>query len=210
MVLAVVLPESPEMVTVNAPVVAVLLAANVSTLELVEDVGLNDAVTPLGIPDALNDTAPVNPPMSVTVIVSVPPLPCVTGRVDAEELRLKPDVILALTASAIVVLAVVVPEVPLMVTVTGPPTVAALLAVSVSTLLPVVGLVPKAAVTPLGRPEAARVTLPVNPPASITERVSVALLPCVTESADDEGDSVKLGETEPVDTKVVMLCAGSA
>jgi len=75
-----------------------------------------------------------------------------------------------------VVVAVVLPEVPLMVTVAAP-VVAVLLAVSVSTLLPVVGLVPKAAVTPLGRPYAASVTLPVNPPVSVTVMVSVALLP---------------------------------
>jgi len=60
---------------VKAPVVAVLLAVIVSTLEVVEDVGLNAAVTPLGIPDAVNATLPVNPPTSVTVMVSVAVLP---------------------------------------------------------------------------------------------------------------------------------------
>ena len=59
-----------------------------------------------------------------------------------------------LMVKAMVVLAVRLPEVPLMVTV-AEPTAAVLPAVSVSTLLPVVGLVAKAAVTPLGRPEAA-------------------------------------------------------
>jgi hypothetical protein len=74
-VVAVVLPEVPVTVTVNAPVVAVVLAISVRTLEVVEDVGLNEAVTPLGIPDAVNDTVPVNPLRSVTVMVSVPLLP---------------------------------------------------------------------------------------------------------------------------------------
>jgi len=55
-----------------------------------------------------------------------------------------------------VVDAVRVPEVPVIVTVAAP-MVAVLLAVSVSTLEPVVGLVAKAAVTPEGRPEAASV-----------------------------------------------------
>ena len=81
-----------------------------------------------------------------------------------------------LTVSAMVVVAVVLPEVPVMVTV-DEPAVAVLLAVSVSTLVPVVGLVPNEAVTPLGRPEAARVTLPVNPPVSVTVTVSVPVLP---------------------------------
>jgi len=82
----------------------------------------------------------------------------------------------ALTVRAIVVVAVRVPEVPVIVTVAAP-AVAVLLAVSVSTLLPVVGLVPNAAVTPLGNPEAARVTLPANGLTSVTVIVSVPLLP---------------------------------
>src|SRR5215469_17193354 len=92
-----------------------------------------------------------------------------------------------------VVDAVVEPEVPVMVTV-DVPVVAVLLAVNVTTLLPVVGLVPNDAVTPLGKPEAARVTLPVKPPVSVTVMVSVALAPCVTDSDDADGDSVKPDE----------------
>jgi hypothetical protein len=108
-----------------------------------------------------------------------------------------------------VVLAVVLPLVPVMMTVEVP-AVAVLLAVKVTRLLPVVGLVPKAAVTPLGKPEAESVTLPLNPFSGVTEIVSVALLPCVTESVDAEGASVKLGEVvDPVPTKVVILCPGN-
>ena len=44
------------------------------------------------------------------------------------------------------------------------PVVAVELALRVTTLVDVVGLVPKLAVTPEGNPEADRVTLPVNPP----------------------------------------------
>jgi hypothetical protein len=57
---------------------------------------------------------------------------------------------------------------------TDEPVAAELLAVSVTALLPVVGLVPKDAVTPLGNPETASVTLPLNPPESATEMVSAA------------------------------------
>jgi hypothetical protein len=81
------------------------------------------------------------------------------------------------TVSAMVVDPVRVPEVPLTMTVTGPPTVAVLLAVRVRMLEPVVGLVAKAAATPLGRPIAERVTPPVKPPTSVTVMVSVLLLP---------------------------------
>ena len=80
------------------------------------------------------------------------------------------------TVNATVVLAVRLPEVPLIVTV-DVPTVAELLAVSVSTLDAVVGFVENDAVTPIGRPEAARVTVPVNPFRSATVMVSCPLLP---------------------------------
>lgn len=175
-VVAVVVPEVPVMVTVDEPAVAELLAVSVSTLELADDAGLNEAVTPLGSPVAVKVTLPANPPASVTAIALVALLPCFTDTDDGEAVSVKPGAVLALTVRAIVVLAVVVPEVPVMVTV-DEPAAAELLAVNVTTLLPVVGLVANDAVTPLGRPEAARVTLPLNPPTSVTEIVSVALLP---------------------------------
>jgi len=114
------------------------------------------------------------------------------------------------TVSEIVVLAVVLPEVPVMVTVTGPPVVAVLLAASVSTLEVVEDVGLNVAATPLGSPVAVNDTLPLNPFSGVTETVSVALLPCVTERVDAEGDSVKLDvPVEPVPTNVVMLCPGS-
>ena len=89
-VVAVLLPEVPVTVTVNAPVVAVLLAVNVRTVEVVEDAGLNEAVTPLGMPDAVNYTVPVNPGKSVTVMVSVPLVPWATERVVGDDASVKP------------------------------------------------------------------------------------------------------------------------
>ena len=68
------------------------------------------------------------------------------------------------TVSAIVVDPVFAPDVPVIVTVTGPPTTAFAAAVSVTTVPVAVGLVVKAAVTPAGRPVAASVTLPVKVP----------------------------------------------
>ena len=49
------------------------------------------------------------------------------------------------------------------------PRLAELLAVRVTVLLPFVGFGEKDAVTPLGRPDAERVTLPVNPFNGFTE-----------------------------------------
>jgi hypothetical protein len=77
------------MVTVEVPAAAVLLAVSVSTLEVVEDVGLNDAVTPVGNPDAANDTLPVNGLTSVTVMVSVPLEPATTDSAVADGFSVK-------------------------------------------------------------------------------------------------------------------------
>ncbi len=64
--------------------------------------------------------------------------------------------------------AVLLPEVPVMVRVYCP-TPAELVATSVSKLLPVVGFGEKDAVTPVGSPDTARFTLPVNPYWGYTE-----------------------------------------
>lgn len=80
-----------------------------------------------------------------------------------------------------------------------------MLAVNESTLLPVVGLVPKAAVTPLGIPDAVRVTAPVNPPASVTLMVSVPPASRSIVSAGEEGASVKLPFAAGVTISVTMV-----
>jgi hypothetical protein len=67
------------------------------------------------------------------------------------------------TVSATVAVSVSEPEVPVIVTVTGPPAVAVLVAVSVKEVeLLVAGFGSNVAVTPLGKPEAEKLTLPVK------------------------------------------------
>lgn len=66
------LPEVPVIVIDTAPVAALALAFRVSTLVFAVGLVPNEAVTPLGIPDALSFTLPVNPPTSVTEIVLLP------------------------------------------------------------------------------------------------------------------------------------------
>jgi hypothetical protein len=84
----------------------------------------------------------------------------------------------AVTVRVTDVVAVSVPEVPAMVTVTGDVVTAAeLLAVRVSTWVPAAVPAAKPAVTPLGSPDAASATLPLNPPAPVTAMVLVPLLP---------------------------------
>src|SRR5271155_2957041 len=78
-VVCVKLPDTPVIVTVAVPVVAVPLAAKVKMVELVEGFALKAAVTPVGKPVAEKVTLPVKPFSGVTVIVLVPPAPpCVT------------------------------------------------------------------------------------------------------------------------------------
>ena len=95
------MPEVPVTVTVEVPGAAVLLAVKVSVLVLVAGFALNDGVTPVGRPDAVRFTFPVNPFVGVTVIVLVPLAPCATVAGEAE--RLKSRVATALTTSVIVV-----------------------------------------------------------------------------------------------------------
>jgi hypothetical protein len=112
----------------------------------------------------------------VTVIVLVPLLPCFTVRLDGDADSAKFGCAGALTVSVTEVVWVSDPDVPVMVMVEVP--VAAVeLAVSVSTLLEVAGFVPNPAVTPAGRPEADKVTLPVNPPEGVIVMVLLPLLP---------------------------------
>ena len=69
------LPDVPVTVTVTVPVVAVLLAVNVNVLVVAVLLGLNEAVTPLGRPDADKLTLPLKPFCGVTVIVLAPLVP---------------------------------------------------------------------------------------------------------------------------------------
>jgi hypothetical protein len=65
----------PVMVTVTVPIAVVLVAANVNVLVLDVLLGLNDAVTPLGKPDADKLTLLLKPFCGVTVMVLVPLVP---------------------------------------------------------------------------------------------------------------------------------------
>ena len=76
MVVLVKLPDEPVTVTVTVPVAAVLLAVSVNVLVLAVLLGLNEAVTPLGRPDADKLTLLLKPFCGVTVIVLAPLVPC--------------------------------------------------------------------------------------------------------------------------------------
>ena len=84
------------------------------------------------------------------------------------------------------------PLVPVMVTVAVPVAEVAL-AVKVRALVEVVGFVPKLAVTPEGKPDADRLTLPVKPPEGVTEIVLFPLLPWAMVTLEGEAEREKLG-----------------
>ena len=81
------LPDVPVTVTVTVPVAAVLLAVSVNVLVLAVLLGLNDAVTPLGTPDANKLTLPLKPFCGVTVMVLPPLAPCAIVKLFGEAER---------------------------------------------------------------------------------------------------------------------------
>jgi len=68
--------DEPVTVAVTVPVAALLLAVSVNVLVLVVVLGLNEAVTPLGRPDADKLTLPLKPFCGLTVMVLAPLAPC--------------------------------------------------------------------------------------------------------------------------------------
>ena len=140
------------------------------------------------------------------VIVLVPLLPWATVKVFGEATKVKfPS---GFTVSAIVVLELRLPEVPVIVTV-AVPAFAVLPAVRVRTLVETAGFGLKAAVTPFGSPEAATVTLPENPPSGTTAMVLVPLPApptIVMATAFGEAERLKLGGVEvTVRLRVVLF-----
>src|SRR5437868_4341073 len=88
------LPEVPTMVALIVPVAAVLLIASVKVLLLVVLAGLNEAVIPLGSPEAERLTLSLKPFCGAMVIVLVPLAPCTmlkfAGEADRKKLGLDP------------------------------------------------------------------------------------------------------------------------
>ena len=186
------LPETPVIVTVAVPVVAVPLAVSVRTLVAVAGFVPNAAVTPVGRPVAASVTLPVNPSVSAIVIVLVLPAPpCAIVTLDGEADKLKFGG--PVTVNETVVVCVKLPETPVIVTV-AVPIVAVPLAVNVKTLVAVAGFVPNAAVTPVGKPDAVSVTLPVKLSVGMIVIVLVPPVPpCAIVTLLGAADKLKFG-----------------
>jgi len=181
-------------VTVTVPVAAVLPAASVSVLVLAVLLGLNDAVTPLGRPDADKLTLALKPFCGLTVIVVVPLVACVIVKVlgDAESVKFP----WGFTVRERVVVLVKLPDEPVIVTVTVPVD-AALLAASVNVLVFAVLVGLNDAVTPLGRPDADKLTLLLKPNCGVTVMVLAPPAPWAIVTLLGEVESEKLGGGGP-------------
>lgn len=181
-------PEVPVIVTETVPVVAVPLAVSVSVLAPVVFAGLNDAVTPLGRPEADKATLLLKPLSGFTVIALDPLDPCAIVKLlgEAESVKFGGG----LTARESVVELDRLPDEPVIVTV-DVPVVAALLAVSVNVLVPVALVGLNEAVTPEGKPDADKLTVPLKPLSALTVMVLVPLAPWTMVKVLGDAESVK-------------------
>jgi len=180
-------------VTVSVEVCAVLpLSVTEAGLRL-QAAGSLAAV---GLIEQLRFTVPKKPFVPVTLMIEVFPVVAPGLTVIAPSLPappLGPNVGSAVTVSKTVVVALNAPEVPVTVTVAGPPKEAVVLAESVNTWVPAAVPAAKLAVTPLGNPDATSTTAPVNPPTSDTVMTLVPLLFCAIDKLVAEADSAKPG-----------------
>jgi hypothetical protein len=189
-VMLVKLPDEPVTVTVAVPSVAVLLALNVNVLVFVVLLGLNDAVTPLGKPDADKPTLLLNPFCGVTVMVPVPVAPCVIVKLFGDAKRVKLPC--GLTEREIVVLFVKPPDEPVTV-ITTVPAAAVPAADRVKRLLAVAGFDENTALTPFGSPVAVKFTLPLNPFRGLIVIVVEPEAPWTRVKVAGDAERVKLG-----------------
>jgi hypothetical protein len=192
----------PVMVTAKVPILAAPLTVKVNVLVLLVLVGLKDAVTPLGSPETDKLTVPLKPFCGVTVIMLVPFAASRTLTLPGEADSVKVPTLF--TVRETVVVMVKRPAVPVMVTLLVPVD-AVPLAVNVKVLVFAVLVGLKDAVTPLGSPETAKLTLPLKPFRGTTVTVLVPLLPCVMVTEDAK--RTKLGEDPPAGQLFARLVA---
>jgi hypothetical protein len=177
------------MVKVNVPMFARLPTVSVKVLEEVVGFGLNDADTLTGKPEADKRTLPANPFDGAMARVDLPFVPRAMLKVEGEADRPKfgPEVMFR----EMVVVLVRLAHTPLMVSV-NVPIAAVALALRVSELLLAVPGGLKDAATPLGRPEADKLTMPLNPLSGLMLMTLVAVFPWTTLKLPGEAISAKV------------------
>src|SRR5262249_34833866 len=151
--------------------------------------GLKDGVTPLGRPDADKLTLALKPLWGMTVMVVVALVPCAMVKLgDAKTVKFGGGG----TVRVIAIVFVKLPDVPVIVTVTVP-VVPVLLAVSLTLRASVAGFGLKDGVTPLGRPDADKLTLPLKTFSGVIVIVVVPLAPCVMVKLLGDAERINLG-----------------
>lgn len=198
--LLVMLPDVPVTVTVAVVAAAALVALSVRVLVVAVEPGLKVPVTPDGRPLTARLTDPLNP-LSATVMVLAPLPPGLTLRLEGAAESVKPGGVVIVSVT--VVLTTVAPEVPETVTVAFPMAAFAA-AVNVSALLWLLERALKDAVTPVGSPDAARVTVPLKPVCGVIVMVLVPVAPSATLTLAGDADSVKVGAPGIVRVTVVV------
>lgn len=143
---------------------------------MVELSGEKVDVAPVGKPVAEKVTLPVNPFVGVTLIVVLPVAPGATVSVAGDADSVKFAVPVPVTVRLIEADAVSAPDVPVTVIVLVP-TVAVEFAdkLRMEDVVELVGV--KVSVTPVGRPDTLKVTVPVNPFNGLTVIVLVCAVP---------------------------------
>lgn len=184
------LPETPLMVNCAAPSAAEPVAVSVSVLLALVLAGLNNAVTPVGNPVAVNATVPVKAPVGTTLMAEVPLPPASTVTFEGEDERVNP--VAGATVRASVAAIEMPPETPVMVVV-NVPAAAEALAVNVSLLVVVALAGLNDDVTPVGNPAMVRFTALAKPFTGVTVMVLVADVPCVTLKVFGAAARVKVG-----------------
>lgn len=176
-----------------------MLAVKVISLVPVAPGAVNSTVTPLGSPNAENVTPLLKPFCEVTVTIPAADAPRGNPRLAGRRDSVKFGSVMV---STMVVVLVSGPETP--VTVTVAIVAVAVPALKVRVLLPVVldGL--KVAVTPLGKPDTPKATVPLKPFLPITLMVLLLLPARGTVTLPAEEVRLKLGITT-VNAMVVVL-----
>lgn len=199
-------PDFPVIVIVLVPVVAVALAVSVSVLVVVAGFGLNTAVTPVCIPAAPSVTLPLNPPKGLIVRVEVTPAaPWVVVRVAGDTVSVK----LGEIVSEIVVLLTKAPEVPVTVIVEVPAeAVVPTFSERLELVVEVFGM--NVAVTPAGKPLAAKDTVPAKPFWGTTLMVLFPVPPTPTVRLFGVAVSEKFGGLAELTVRVTEVLAFNA
>lgn len=196
----VVVPLFPETVIVWFPSEALLptVIVIVDVPAPVIDVGENVTLFWLPSPEADNAIAELNPPVTAVVMVTLPELLLAMLIVVGEALMEKAGVV-PVTVSETVVVSTMVPEVPVTVIEYVPGTVLDPTVIDIVEVpVPVIedGLNPM--VTPVGWPEAVRVTAESKPPLTVLVMVELPALPGATETEVGDAESVKPDGGGPV------------